>query len=107
MTEKPSSRKNGAPTKFPSEKDAVSPDGMKAVLEYTKDKLTQLSSEICSGNADIAPLEAAKPCEFCDYRSICENCVPDSSAYRTADPNEILRLKELAAQNNNNEKDGE
>ncbi|MGN0695501.1 MAG: PD-(D/E)XK nuclease family protein [Oscillospiraceae bacterium] len=52
------------------------------IRSFTIEKLREICSEICSGKAYAQPLSSAKPCAYCDYRSVCENCVPTPESYK-------------------------
>ncbi|MCI5752293.1 MAG: PD-(D/E)XK nuclease family protein [Oscillospiraceae bacterium] len=67
---------------FPDPEFALTEDEYENIRKFTVGKLKEICSEICSGNASAQPLNSAKPCNFCDYRSVCENCVPAPESYK-------------------------
>ncbi|MBQ8567952.1 MAG: PD-(D/E)XK nuclease family protein [Oscillospiraceae bacterium] len=103
-------------TKCPDPSYTFTDKEFKNVRKFVTDKLISLSSEICSGKADISPLSTEKPCQFCDYRSICENSSDDakllrSSANNSAEITDNIRAfgeaypKPSAADDNETEED--
>ncbi|MGN0690910.1 MAG: hypothetical protein ACI4K7_00995, partial [Oscillospiraceae bacterium] len=52
------------------------------VKDFTIQKLKEICSDICSGTAYAQPLKSSKPCDYCDYRSVCENCIPTPGSFK-------------------------
>lgn len=74
---------------------SLSADEYKRIMEYAKNKMKSLCSEIMSGNADVRPLFSQKPCEYCEYRSVCENGVPDYKVYKYPDKDAAALIKDI------------
>ncbi|MGN1416349.1 MAG: PD-(D/E)XK nuclease family protein [Oscillospiraceae bacterium] len=72
------------PHKMPDESFALTSDEYENIRKFTIGKLKELCSEICSGTAYAQPLRSDAPCSYCDYRSICENCVPTHESYKNS-----------------------
>ena len=56
-----------------SNKYEVTTNELKAITEYTRDKMTEIGKKIICGQIDMLPQkgEHASPCTYCDYKSIC------------------------------------
>lgn len=86
---------NSEKPKYPDPKYVFSDDEFDNVKKYVTEKLQSLSSEICSGKADVSPLSTEKPCQFCDYRLICENSSDDSKLLRRSADNSPSVMNKL------------
>lgn len=69
-------------TAFPSPDLALTRDEYESIREFSIEKLKEICSEICGGKAYAEPLNSEKPCAYCDYRSVCENCIPTPESYK-------------------------
>lgn len=69
-------------TKYPDPEYTFSHKEFENIKKFVTEKLKSISSEICGGNADISPLSSVKPCQFCDYRLICENSADEEKLLR-------------------------
>lgn len=65
------------------------------IKKFTINKLQELCSQICSGIAYAQPLSSAKPCDYCDYRSVCENCIPNPGSYKRSCSGDKEKVKKI------------
>ena len=71
----------------------VSEKGFEVILNYVKDNLKNMASEIYCGKFDSLPLETGEgmiPCRFCRYSSVCAN----TSRKRQMVKNEFNKLEQ-------------
>jgi len=61
------------PYKHYANSGILEPEKLKALLNFTKNKITLLAEQILDGVVDISPYRLSKrsPCSYCDYRAVC------------------------------------
>ena len=80
---------------FPDPACSLTEDEYRNIMDYTENKMKELCSEIISGNADVRPLFSKRPCDSCEYRSVCVNGVPDYRAYKYPDRDAAAKLEAI------------
>lgn len=80
---------------YPKSELSLTKDEFDNLMAYSKEIIKDKCSEIVSGNINKSPLQISKPCENCDYKSICENTERELSSFRFKNKNENDIIKSV------------
>lgn len=82
-------------TLFPSKDNSLTDKEWENIRDFVSDKIRSVCRELSSGYVHCKPLFGEHPCDYCDFKAVCENRGQTPSSFRYEDKNAEAVIKNI------------